>query len=57
MTYDCAHGLRGAVLGLTAFFALGISDVRADLKLCNSTAGRVGVAIGYQDNTGWATEG
>lgn len=33
------------------------SAARADLKLCNSTASRVGVAIGYQDNTGWATEG
>lgn len=29
----------------------------ADLKLCNSTPSRVGVAIGYQDQTGWATEG
>jgi uncharacterized membrane protein len=29
----------------------------ADLKLCNSTASRVGVAIGYQDSEGWATEG
>jgi uncharacterized membrane protein len=31
--------------------------VHADLKLCNSTASRVGVAVGYQDATGWATEG
>ncbi len=31
--------------------------VRADLKLCNTTASRVGVAIGYKDNKGWATEG
>ena len=30
---------------------------RADLKLCNSTSSRVGVAVGYQDATGWATEG
>ena len=30
---------------------------RADLKLCNSTSSRVGVAIGYQDSSGWATEG
>jgi uncharacterized membrane protein len=30
---------------------------RADLKLCNSTPGRVGVSIGYQDANGWATEG
>ncbi|MGE0697645.1 MAG: DUF1036 domain-containing protein [Hyphomicrobiaceae bacterium] len=29
----------------------------ADLKLCNTTTGRIGVAIGYQDGTGWATEG
>lgn len=29
----------------------------ADLKLCNSTPSRVGVSIGYQDATGWATEG
>ncbi len=30
---------------------------RADLKLCNTTQTRVGVAIGYQDPKGWATEG
>lgn len=29
----------------------------ADLKLCNATPSRVGVAIGYQDKQGWATEG
>ena len=29
----------------------------ADLKLCNTTASRVGVAIGYKDAEGWATEG
>ncbi|MBL8883678.1 MAG: DUF1036 domain-containing protein [Hyphomicrobium sp.] len=35
----------------------GAHDARADLKLCNSTSSRIGVAVGYQDNTGWATEG
>ncbi len=30
---------------------------RAELKLCNTTASRVGVSIGYQDPQGWATEG
>ncbi|HJZ29589.1 MAG TPA: DUF1036 domain-containing protein [Hyphomicrobiaceae bacterium] len=30
---------------------------RADLKLCNTTSSRIGVAIGYQDATGWTTEG
>lgn len=29
----------------------------ADLKFCNTTHSRVGVSIGYQDETGWATEG
>ena len=29
----------------------------ADLKLCNSTASRVGISIGYRDDNGWATEG
>ncbi|HRD79071.1 MAG TPA: DUF1036 domain-containing protein [Hyphomicrobiaceae bacterium] len=29
----------------------------ADLKLCNASSSRVGVAIGYQDSKGWATEG
>jgi uncharacterized membrane protein len=29
----------------------------ADLRLCNTTGARIGVAIGYQDTDGWATEG
>lgn len=29
----------------------------ADLKLCNASSSRVGIAIGYQDSKGWATEG
>jgi len=29
----------------------------ADLKLCNASQSRVGIAIGYQDAKGWATEG
>jgi uncharacterized membrane protein len=33
------------------------SAARADLKLCNTTTARIGVAIGYQDNQGWSTEG
>ncbi len=27
------------------------------LRLCNTTSSRVGVAIGYKDSDGWATEG
>src|SRR5262245_18140201 len=51
---------RGACLSFAAglatlsFFA---SPAHADLKLCNTTASRVGVAIGYKDAEGWATEG
>ena len=29
----------------------------ADFRLCNNTAGRVGLAIGYKDADGWTTEG
>jgi len=42
--------LIGAAL-LTADPAL------ADLRLCNNTGGRVGIAIGYKDGEGWVTEG
>ena len=38
-------------------FILFASLAHADLKLCNATSSRVGVAIGYQDKSGWATEG
>jgi uncharacterized membrane protein len=41
----------GAVLGLAP------APAHADLKLCNTTSSRVGVAIGYRDVEGWATEG
>jgi uncharacterized membrane protein len=39
--------------------ALGLSSgaARADLKLCNKTDSRVGVALGYKDKDGWASEG
>lgn len=40
-----------------AIAGAAVTPAHADLKLCNSTASRVGVSIGYQDNTGWATEG
>ena len=46
-----------SVLG--AFLLLGgyATPALADLKLCNNTASRVGVAIGYKDKEGWASEG
>ncbi|WP_374333643.1 DUF1036 domain-containing protein, partial [Aestuariivirga sp.] len=33
------------------------APAHADLKLCNKTESRVGVALGYKDKEGWATEG
>jgi uncharacterized membrane protein len=44
-------GACALTLGLMSHPAL------ADLKLCNSSASRIGVAIGYQDGDGWTTEG
>jgi uncharacterized membrane protein len=45
-------------------FALGMlvvaassAPAAADFRLCNNTASRVGVAIGYKDAEGWTTEG
>jgi uncharacterized membrane protein len=35
----------------------GATPAYADLKLCNTTSSRVGVAIGYKDETGWVSEG
>jgi uncharacterized membrane protein len=33
------------------------SPALADLKLCNTTTNRIGVAIGYRGADGWTTEG
>ncbi|HWB45113.1 MAG TPA: DUF1036 domain-containing protein, partial [Hyphomicrobiaceae bacterium] len=41
----------------TAIALLFAAPAHADLKLCNTTSSRVGVAIGYQDAKGWTTEG
>jgi uncharacterized membrane protein len=29
----------------------------ADFRVCNNTAGRIGIAMGYKDGEGWTTEG
>ncbi len=49
--------LRSRLLAAAALLAASTAIARADLKLCNSTESRIGVAIGYQDKDGWATEG
>ena len=48
-------------LVLTIVVLLGLaasaSPAAADFRLCNNTASRVGIAIGYKDADGWTTEG
>jgi uncharacterized membrane protein len=44
--------------GLVAVVMLAsIGPAAADFRLCNNTASRVGVAVGYKDADGWTTEG
>jgi uncharacterized membrane protein len=33
------------------------APARADLRMCNTTGSRIGVAIGFRDAQGWVTEG
>jgi uncharacterized membrane protein len=42
-----------ALVGLAA----SAEPAAANFRLCNNTASRVGVAIGYKDAQGWTTEG
>ena len=40
-----------------AVMSLWNSSAAADFRLCNNTASRVGIALGYKDAEGWTTEG
>jgi uncharacterized membrane protein len=51
-----AAALLAAVLAASAL-AVSTSPAAADFRLCNNTASRVGIAIGYKDADGWTTEG
>jgi uncharacterized membrane protein len=44
-------------IGTATLMAIAGTPAKADLKLCNNTASKVGVAIGYKDKEGWASEG
>jgi uncharacterized membrane protein len=50
-----------AALALVTVSMLGLlasaRPAAADFRLCNNTASRVGVAVGYKDADGWTTEG
>ncbi len=43
--------------GLAAGLAALPLPALADLRLCNQTASKVGVTVGYRDAQGWVTEG
>jgi uncharacterized membrane protein len=50
----------GAALLSTLVVLILASSTRpaaADFRLCNNTAGRIGIAVGYKDADGWTTEG
>ncbi len=42
-------------IGAVTFFQP--TPAQANLKLCNKTVSRIGVALGYKDTKGWASEG
>ncbi len=46
-----------SVLAALVMFTFSDRPASADLKLCNNTKSRVGVALGYKDKNGWASEG
>ena len=45
------------VLANFLMITLGTLSARADLRVCNKTNSRIGVAIGYKSDDGWLTEG
>ncbi len=51
MNRFCLLSLLALVTVLTS------ATARADLRICNMTNSRVGVAVGYKDAQGWVTEG
>src|SRR5260370_12238014 len=44
-------------LGLATMAPLAATPAAADFRICNLTKSRVGIALGYKDGEGWATEG
>jgi uncharacterized membrane protein len=50
--------LRVALVGcLVGVAAVASTEAYADLRLCNMTSSRIGIAVGYRDPQGWVTEG
>jgi uncharacterized membrane protein len=51
--------MRPRLLMLVAGAALfaSVEAAHADLRVCNTTANRIGISVGYRDPQGWITEG
>jgi len=43
--------------GLATMAPMAATPAAADFRICNLTKSRVGIALGYKDGEGWATEG
>jgi uncharacterized membrane protein len=51
------HLLATLLLAAALLVGFGAAPAKADLRLCNITESRVGIALGYRDQQGWVTEG
>jgi len=49
-------GLVGGLAGI-GFWVAAPTPAQAELRLCNMTASRIGVAVGYKNKNAWRTEG
>jgi len=49
--------LLSPCLGFVAMASLTATPAAADFRVCNFSKSKVGIAIGYKDGEGWATEG
>ncbi|SEP58446.1 Uncharacterized membrane protein [Faunimonas pinastri] len=56
MRHRWGRAAATVAIAVSAAFALS-SAAHADLRLCNKTSGRVGVAVGYKAAKAWMTEG
>ena len=50
-------GLKLLPALIVVILCLWNNPAAADFRLCNNTASRVGIALGYKDAEGWTTEG
>ncbi len=57
MVFGTLGRLLGLMAGVVICLSIYSAPALADLKLCNNTDSRVGVAIGYRDFEGWVSEG